>query len=113
MSDYYDLGSYSRPVSTESPEAQLWFDRGLNWAYGYNFEAAVACYEKCVEADPTCVMGYWGIAYAAGCNYNKEWKIFSPKEIGRTMKKARTAIQTGAQHLAKATPAEGALLLAL
>jgi hypothetical protein len=38
MSDYFDLGTYSRPVSTDSPEAQLWFDRGLNWGYGYNYE---------------------------------------------------------------------------
>jgi len=27
MSDYYDLGSYSRAVATRSAEAQLWFDR--------------------------------------------------------------------------------------
>ena len=100
-------------MSTDSPEAQVWFDRGLNWAYGYNFEAAVACYEKCVAADPGCVMGYWGIAYAAGCNYNKAWKVFSPKEIGRTMKKARAAIRAGSAHLEKATPVEAALLSVL
>jgi hypothetical protein len=29
--DYYDLGSYSRRVTTRSPEAQRWFDRGLVW----------------------------------------------------------------------------------
>ena len=42
MDDYYDLGSYSRPITTTSPEAQLWFDRGLVWAYGYHHEEAVA-----------------------------------------------------------------------
>ena len=26
--DYYDLGSYTRKVTTATPEAQLWFDRG-------------------------------------------------------------------------------------
>ncbi len=26
---YYDLGDYSRAVSTQSEEAQQWFDRGL------------------------------------------------------------------------------------
>ena len=29
MDDYYDLGTYSRPVTTRSAQAQLWFDRGL------------------------------------------------------------------------------------
>ena len=28
---YFDLGTYSRPVTTTAPEAQLWFDRGLVW----------------------------------------------------------------------------------
>ena len=26
MSDYYDLGPYTRPVTTASKEAQAWFD---------------------------------------------------------------------------------------
>jgi SAM-dependent methyltransferase len=33
--DYYDLGSYTRKVTTAMPEAQLWFDRGLNWLFGF------------------------------------------------------------------------------
>ena len=36
MTYEFDLGSYSRPVTTSSPEAQLWFDRGLLWTYGSN-----------------------------------------------------------------------------
>jgi len=35
MGEYFDLGDYSRPVTTSSPGAQLWFDRGLVWAYGF------------------------------------------------------------------------------
>ena len=27
MNDYYDLGTYSRRVTTQSLDAQLWFDR--------------------------------------------------------------------------------------
>ena len=26
---YYDLGKFGRRITTSSPEAQLWFDRGL------------------------------------------------------------------------------------
>ena len=28
MEPYFDLGNYSRPITTSSDEAQLWFDRG-------------------------------------------------------------------------------------
>ena len=74
MSDYYYLGSYSRAVTTRSAEAQLWFDRGLLWCYGYNHDESVACYRRALEFDPDCAMAYWGIAYASGCNYNKPWE---------------------------------------
>jgi hypothetical protein len=33
--DYFDLGPFSRTITTHSPDAQAWFDRGLNWVYGY------------------------------------------------------------------------------
>ena len=72
MSDYYDLGSYSRNISTSSPEAQLWFDRGLTWNYGYHHEEAIECFKKALEHDPDCVMAHWGIAYASAPNYNKQ-----------------------------------------
>ena len=56
--DYpYDLGFYSRNVTTASAQAQRWFDRGLNWCFGYHHEEAVACFEKALAADPTCAMG--------------------------------------------------------
>lgn len=58
--DYYDLGTFSRPVTTSSAQAQLWFDRGLAWAYGFNHEEAVACFEA-AAADPGCAMAHWGI----------------------------------------------------
>jgi hypothetical protein len=75
MSDYFDLGTYSRPVSTDSKEAQLWFDRGLNWCYGYNYEEAVRCFRKASEFDAGCAMAYWGMAYASGSNYYKAWRL--------------------------------------
>ena len=41
MMAYYDLGQYTRPVTTKSADAQVWFDRGLVWCYGYNHEESV------------------------------------------------------------------------
>ncbi len=76
MDDYYDLGGHTFPVTTKSPTAQTWFDRGLIWTYGYNHEEAVACFQKAIEADPACAMAHWGMGYAAGPNYNMPWHLF-------------------------------------
>lgn len=80
MHDYYDLGSYSRSISTSSTEAQLWFDRGLAWNYAYHHEEAIECFKKALTHDPDCLMAQWGIAYASGPNYNKQWEDFDDAE---------------------------------
>ena len=67
---HYDVGVVHRSVTTSSPEAQLWFDRGLGLTYGFNHEEAIVCFDRAIEADPQCAMAYWGKAYALGTNYN-------------------------------------------
>ena len=76
---YYDVDVYSRPITTSSSEAQLWFDRGLVWTYGYHHEEAIECFKKALEHDPDCAMAQWGVAYAAGPNYNMPWELFDPE----------------------------------
>ncbi|KOX03293.1 hypothetical protein ADK65_06925 [Streptomyces sp. NRRL B-1140] len=113
MGDYYDLGTYRRPVTTSSPDAQLWFDRGLMWTYAFHHEEAVACFEKAVEADPDCAMAYWGIAYALGPNYNKPWEFFDGEELAYTVDRTHTAVERAHEKAARATPVERALIGAL
>lgn len=74
MDDYYDLGDYSRAGVSDNPTAQLWFDRGLNWVYGYNHNEAIVCFRHAIEADPDCALAHWGVAYAKGPNYNLHWE---------------------------------------
>ena len=50
--DYYDLGSYSRKITTAVPEAQLWFDRGLK----QRLDLALARSEVPVKASCFCRM---------------------------------------------------------
>src|SRR5262245_19930646 len=68
---YFDLGPYSRTVTTSSSDAQLWFDRGLNWIFGFNHGEAIKCFQKALKHDPVCAMAHWGISYASGPNYNR------------------------------------------
>ena len=111
MSDYFDLGTYSRPASAE-PEAQKWFDRGLVWLFAYNHEEAVVCFERALEADPACALAHWGIAYALGPNYNKPWEVFTPEEKEPALNRAHVALKAGLA-LTSAKPAERALIEAL
>ncbi|MHC4849701.1 MAG: hypothetical protein ACYTEG_14770, partial [Planctomycetota bacterium] len=67
---HYDVGAIHRAVTTDSAEAQVWFDRGLGLTYGFNHGEAIACFERAAAADPGCAMAYWGKAYALGPNYN-------------------------------------------
>ena len=92
--EYFDLGEYTRAVTTASEEAQTWFDRGLRWTYGYNHEEAVECFRKAVAADPACGMAYWGLAYAIGPNYNKPWDLFEPEEKVVALAEANAALDT-------------------
>lgn len=113
MHDYYDLGTYSRSVTTSSAQTQLWFDRGLMWCYGYNHDEAIRCFQKALEHDRNCAMAYWGIAYASGPNYNKRWDAFIEQELKEAVAQARLATQIALVHLEGTTPVEQALIHAL
>src|SRR5580700_2844637 len=46
---------------TASPDAQIWFDQGLNLLHDFwDYESARA-FEQGVRADPQCAMCYWGL----------------------------------------------------
>jgi|GEM_PF-3465531 hypothetical protein len=53
--DHFNLGAHTRKISTTSPEAQHWFNYGLNWCFGFNHEEGVKCFQKALESDPACV----------------------------------------------------------
>ena len=110
---YYDLGDYSRAITTNSPEAQKWFDRGLIWVFAYHHEEAIECFRKALQADPDCAMANWGIAYAIGPNYNKPWETFEEDEQPDALETAWTAINGAQANSAKLTPFEQALIDAI
>jgi tetratricopeptide (TPR) repeat protein len=109
MDNYFDLGGFNRPITTSSPEAQTWFDRGLLWCYGFHRTEALRCFQKVVEFDSDCAMGYWGLAYTIGPYYNISWLQMPPsareKGLAQTYEHARKAKRLAAQG----TPVEQAL----
>jgi tetratricopeptide (TPR) repeat protein len=113
VSGYFDLGGYTRPVTTSSADAQAWFDRGLVWAYGFNHEEAVVCFERALDADSGCALAHWGLAYALGPNYNKQWDAFDPADLASSLSRAHAASSDAARHASGATPVERALTSAV
>ena len=103
---YYDLGDFGWPVATQDSEAQLWFDRGMAWCYGYNHEEAIVCFERALEHDSNLAMAHWGIAYAIGPNYNKPWEAFDDDEKSHSLERALAASAAAVDTAAGATDVE-------
>src|SRR6185369_157425 len=64
------MGNHRHPIVTASSEAQLYFDQGFNFVFGFNHEEAVRSFRRAAELDPNAPMPHWGIAWALGPNYN-------------------------------------------
>ena len=110
---YFDLGAYSRKVSTTSPEAQLWFDRGLNWLFGFNHAEAIKCFRKALAQDPECAMAWWGVSYASGPNYNLPWTRYDPHGRQVALSASYDAMLEALARAETASPVERAMIRAL
>lgn len=111
--EYYDLGNYTRKVTTNSEDAQKWFDRGMVWCFGYNHDESVACFKKAIEADPDCAIAYWGVAYSSGCNYNKPWEAFDDEDALRSLSQAFDYAGMALERIGNASEPEAALIEAI
>ena len=67
---YGGLGSSTRKVSTESEQAQRYFEQGLALCWGFNHDEAVRAFEAATRHDPDCAMAGWGSAVALVPNSN-------------------------------------------
>jgi tetratricopeptide (TPR) repeat protein len=93
---YDGLGSYSRKITTNSAEAQRYFDQGLGFLHGFNHRAAIRAFQQAAELDPKCAMAHWGVALACGPHINS-MAVPPPaaelawKELGLAQKNAENA----------------------
>ncbi len=99
--------NFTREITTDSNEAQRWFDQGIQLLYGFNHDEAIRSFEQAAEADPDCAMAYWGIAYALGPHINN---MMMPEEKSEA---AYDAAQEAMERIDNASPVEQALIRAL
>src|SRR5437667_9493756 len=104
---YDGLGSYSRKITTESVEAQRYFDQGLAFIHGFNHSAAMRAFQQAAELDPQCAMAHWGIALACGPHINSTVVPRSAAEL------AWKEISLAQKYSRGSSPVERALIDAL
>ena len=64
------LGAHKHPISTKTPQAQMFFDQGVNLLFGFNHAEAIRSFREAARLDPDCAMCWWGVAFALGPNIN-------------------------------------------
>jgi tetratricopeptide (TPR) repeat protein len=101
------LGSYTRKITTSSPEAQRYFNQGLGFIHGFNHAAAIRSFQEAARLDPNCAMAHWGIALACGPHIN--FSLVPPPSAELAWKELGLA----QQNAVNASPVERALIDAL
>jgi len=101
------MGPHRRPITTDSKEAQRYFNQGLTWAYAFNYDQATRSFQQAAELDPDCAMAHWGVALVNGPHIN------NPVMSEEQSETAWDALQQALAHIDNTTPIERDLILAL
>ena len=60
------LGPLTRTITTDSPEAQKFFNQGIQMMYAFTPLRAARSFRQAQREDPNCAMCFWGEAWAWG-----------------------------------------------
>ncbi|HMI52102.1 MAG TPA: hypothetical protein VK525_11350 [Candidatus Saccharimonadales bacterium] len=84
---------------TGTPEAQMWFDQGLNLLHDFwDYESARA-FEQAVRVDPNCAMCYWGL-YQAETFRRSSAKDFADQALAKAVSLERHASKAERLYIA-------------
>jgi hypothetical protein len=87
---------------TATPEAQMWFDQGLNLLHDFWDYESIRAFEQGVRVDPQCAMCYWGVYQAEKFRHSNSAYFADPalaKAVslkGRASKSERLYIEASA-----------------
>jgi len=113
MNHPYDLGNHHQPITTDSAEAQLWFNRGLMWVYAFDLEMAARCFREAIAADDNCAMAWWGLTYSSGIYYNKPWHRMQQQELVDKLQLTYETSRAARARCGHVTPLEAMMVEAL
>ena len=101
-----NIGKYNVTITTRSEYSNVFFNQGVIMANGFNHAEAERSFREAVRLDSTFAMGYWGIAYVLGPNFNSVDNMGAVQEI-------RKAVAKAVQHSSTASAWEQALIRAI
>lgn len=87
------IGAATIKITTKSPDAQRFFDQGLNLLHAFWDMEAYRAFREAAKLDPNCAMAYWGI-------YNSLAQNAQEMAVERTaaLKKAVELMPTASEH---------------
>jgi hypothetical protein len=100
------LGSYEWKISTKSPEAQRFYNQGVQLMYAFATDDAARSFREAWKRDSTCAMCYWGEAWAWGPYLNEAMATDDPPRAAR-------AAELAVANRANASKREQALIDAM
>ncbi|MES2524817.1 MAG: tetratricopeptide repeat protein [Gemmatimonadota bacterium] len=89
------LGNYRRRIGNATPQAQAWFNQGLQLAYAFNHAEALLSFREAARLDPRCAMCEWGIAYVLGPNINAPMDTAAYAAAHAAVTRARGLVRDG------------------
>mmetsp|Transcript_136 Transcript_136/g.336 ORF Transcript_136/g.336 Transcript_136/m.336 type:complete len:622 (+) Transcript_136:110-1975(+) len=89
IQNHFRLGEYTLEITTDKAECQWWFNRGLRWAFAFNHEMAIQCFQLALKFDPKNPMCHWGIGYSNGPNYNNSTGLDAYEAFEHSQKAAK------------------------
>lgn len=102
-----NIGKYEVKVTTTSSYSQLFFNQGVIMANGFNHAEAERSFRESIRQDSTFAMGYWGIAYVLGPNYN------SGGDNMGAINDIKNAVKNAVKYSSQSSPWEMAVINAL
>lgn len=94
-----NYGNGGFPIATSVPEAQAFFDNGVELAFAFAHQEAIDAMAEAVRLDPECAMCHAGHAYALGPTLNYGKPMEERKEPLAAAKRALVLAKPGGSDL--------------
>jgi len=101
------VGNVRFPISA-NPQAQAWFEQGINLLYDFWDYEADRAFEESIRADPKCAMCYWGL-YQAESFRHSESKSYAQASLSKAIALAAHATSREKLYIRAAEAHEAAI----
>src|SRR5579862_5612782 len=86
-------GTVHFPITTSNPEAQRFFDQGINQLYSFFYFEAERSFRTAAMLDPDCAMAYWGLARSDHSDRRKAFLTLAQQKMAKATDRERRYIE--------------------